>query len=73
MITGAHSIIYSTNAEADRNFLRDVLKLPNVDVGHEERDDQCDDANRQSVNRQGIEKDVNVLGLLQIPKKRLQH
>ena len=34
MITGAHSIIYSTNAEADRNFLRDVLKLPNVDVGH---------------------------------------
>ena len=34
MITGAHSIIYSTNAEADRTFLRDVLKLPNVDVGH---------------------------------------
>lgn len=33
MITGAHSIIYSTDAEADRNFLRDVLKLPNVDVG----------------------------------------
>jgi len=34
MITGAHSVIYSTNAEADRAFLRDVLKLPNVDVGH---------------------------------------
>ncbi|MBA3963407.1 MAG: extradiol dioxygenase [Chthoniobacterales bacterium] len=33
MITGAHSIIYSTNAEADRAFLRDVLKLTNVDVG----------------------------------------
>ncbi len=33
MITGAHSIIYSTNAEADRVFLRDVLKLTNVDVG----------------------------------------
>ena len=33
MINGAHSIIYSTNAEADRAFLRDVLKLPNVDVG----------------------------------------
>jgi len=32
-ITGAHSIIYSTNAEADRAFLRDVLKLTNVDVG----------------------------------------
>jgi hypothetical protein len=25
MITGAHSIIYSTDAEADRKFLRDVL------------------------------------------------
>ena len=34
MITGAHSIIYSKNAEADRRFLRDVLKLTNVDVGH---------------------------------------
>ena len=33
MITGAHSIIYSTNPEADRAFLRDVLNLPNVDVG----------------------------------------
>jgi hypothetical protein len=33
MITGAHSIIYSTNPEADRAFFRDVLKLPNVDVG----------------------------------------
>jgi len=34
MLTGAHSIIYSTNAEADRAFLRDVLALPSVDVGH---------------------------------------
>ena len=33
MITGAHSVIYSTNPEADRVFLRDVLKLTNVDVG----------------------------------------
>jgi hypothetical protein len=33
MIIGAHSIISSTNAEADRAFLRDVLGLPNVDVG----------------------------------------
>lgn len=32
MISGAHSIIYSTNPEADRAFLRDVLKLPFVDV-----------------------------------------
>ncbi len=34
MITGAHSIIYSVNPEADRAFLRDVLKLTHVDVGH---------------------------------------
>jgi hypothetical protein len=33
MITGAHSIIYSADAEADRAFLRDVLKFPHVDVG----------------------------------------
>jgi catechol 2,3-dioxygenase-like lactoylglutathione lyase family enzyme len=33
MITGAHSIIYSTNPEADRRFFRDVLSLPSVDVG----------------------------------------
>jgi hypothetical protein len=33
MLIGGHSIIYSANAEADRAFLRDVLKLTNVDVG----------------------------------------
>ena len=33
MITGAHSIIYSTNPDADRAFLRDVLGFPHVDVG----------------------------------------
>ena len=33
MLIGAHSIIYSTNPDADRAFLRDVLKLPNVDEG----------------------------------------
>ncbi len=33
MITGAHSIIYSTNPDADRDFFKDVLKFPNVDVG----------------------------------------
>jgi catechol 2,3-dioxygenase-like lactoylglutathione lyase family enzyme len=33
MINGAHSIIYSKDPEADRRFLRDVLGLPNVDVG----------------------------------------
>ncbi|MDN3649536.1 hypothetical protein QWZ13_11480 [Reinekea marina] len=33
MISGAHSIIYSNDADADRNFFRDVLKFPHVDVG----------------------------------------
>lgn len=33
MIVGAHSIIYSKDAEADRAFLRDIIGLPNVDVG----------------------------------------
>jgi|SRR6266850_699827 len=33
MLIGAHSIIYSKKPEADRAFLRDVLGLPNVDVG----------------------------------------
>src|SRR5581483_4821551 len=34
MIIGAHTILYSKNAEADRAFLRDVLKFTHVDVGH---------------------------------------
>ncbi len=33
MMTGAHVLIYSKDPEADRAFLRDVLKLPHVDVG----------------------------------------
>ena len=33
MITGAHSIIYSKDPAEDRAFLRDVLRLPNVDAG----------------------------------------
>jgi hypothetical protein len=33
MIIGAHSIIYSKNPDADRAFLRDVLRLTNVDAG----------------------------------------
>jgi hypothetical protein len=32
-IIGAHSVVYSTDPEADRAFLRDVLQFPNVDVG----------------------------------------
>jgi catechol 2,3-dioxygenase-like lactoylglutathione lyase family enzyme len=33
MISGAHVILYSTDAEADRAFFRDVLKFRNVDAG----------------------------------------
>ena len=34
MLTGAHTIIYSTKPDVDRGFLRDALKLTHVDVGH---------------------------------------
>jgi len=33
MITGVHTIIFSTDPDADRAFLRDVLKLGSVDAG----------------------------------------
>jgi catechol 2,3-dioxygenase-like lactoylglutathione lyase family enzyme len=33
MIRGAHVILYSRDAEADRAFLRDVLGMPAVDAG----------------------------------------
>ncbi|MFF1822509.1 VOC family protein [Kribbella sp. NPDC058245] len=33
MINGAHVIIFSKDAEADRTFLRDVLGYPHVDTG----------------------------------------
>jgi catechol 2,3-dioxygenase-like lactoylglutathione lyase family enzyme len=33
MISGAHTMIYSKNPEADRTFLRTVLGLPNADAG----------------------------------------
>jgi catechol 2,3-dioxygenase-like lactoylglutathione lyase family enzyme len=33
MISGAHVVVYSTDADADRAFLRDVLGLANVDAG----------------------------------------
>jgi len=33
MITGAHSIIYSKDPEADRAFLKDVIGLSSVDAG----------------------------------------
>ena len=32
-ITGAHVVLYSKDAEADRRFFRDVLKLRHVDAG----------------------------------------
>jgi hypothetical protein len=33
MITGAHVIIFSTDADADRAFLKNVLRLNHVDAG----------------------------------------
>jgi catechol 2,3-dioxygenase-like lactoylglutathione lyase family enzyme len=34
LINGAHIVIYTEDAEADRAFFRDVLKFPFVDAGH---------------------------------------
>src|ERR1700704_481429 len=34
MINGAHMVVYSKDAEADRNFFRDVLRFSSVDAGH---------------------------------------
>jgi catechol 2,3-dioxygenase-like lactoylglutathione lyase family enzyme len=34
MISGAHVIVYSKDAEADRAFFRDILGLKSVDAGH---------------------------------------
>jgi catechol 2,3-dioxygenase-like lactoylglutathione lyase family enzyme len=34
MISGAHVVVYSKNAEADRKFFRDVLGFKSVDAGH---------------------------------------
>ncbi|WP_377267935.1 VOC family protein [Peterkaempfera sp. SMS 1(5)a] len=33
MINGAHVILYSSDAEADRAFFRDVLDFPHIDAG----------------------------------------
>src|SRR6185312_4358954 len=34
MITGAHFLLYSKDADADRAFFRDVLEWHSVDLGH---------------------------------------
>jgi catechol 2,3-dioxygenase-like lactoylglutathione lyase family enzyme len=34
MINGAHIVLYTTDAEADRAFFRDVLNFPSIDAGH---------------------------------------
>jgi catechol 2,3-dioxygenase-like lactoylglutathione lyase family enzyme len=34
MIFGAHVIVYSTDADADRAFFRDILGFKSVDAGH---------------------------------------
>jgi len=35
MIFGAHVIVFSRDAPADRAFFRDVIGYPSVDAGHE--------------------------------------
>ena len=35
MINGAHVILYSTDADADKAFFRDILQFPHVDAGHD--------------------------------------
>ena len=34
MIFGAHVIVYSNDATADRAFMRDILGFPSMDAGH---------------------------------------
>jgi len=34
MISGAHIVVFSKNADADRAFFRDVLRFKSVDAGH---------------------------------------
>jgi catechol 2,3-dioxygenase-like lactoylglutathione lyase family enzyme len=34
MVFGAHLVLYSTDADADRRFLAEVLGLPSIDAGH---------------------------------------
>jgi len=34
MIFGAHVVVYSKDADADRAFFREVLGFPSVDAGH---------------------------------------
>jgi hypothetical protein len=33
MITGAHILVYTSNPDADRAFLRDALEIPSIDIG----------------------------------------
>jgi len=34
MIKGAHVVVHSKSAEADRNFFRDILGFSSIDAGH---------------------------------------
>jgi catechol 2,3-dioxygenase-like lactoylglutathione lyase family enzyme len=48
MITGVHAVIFTTDAEQDRAFFRDVLELPFADAGEGW---QCDAAALDSWSR----------------------
>ncbi|MET9735115.1 extradiol dioxygenase [Streptomyces sp. NPDC006458] len=34
MLSGAHVILYSQDAEADRTFIKDILGFAHIDAGH---------------------------------------
>ena len=53
MINGAHIILYSTDAEADRVFIRDVLGFAGVDAGDGwlMTDDSSPTAKRRPLSR----------------------
>jgi catechol 2,3-dioxygenase-like lactoylglutathione lyase family enzyme len=57
VISGAHVILYSQDAEADRAFLRDVLDFPGVGPPQHEFFLMCDDLDAQlgEFRAQGVE------------------
>jgi catechol 2,3-dioxygenase-like lactoylglutathione lyase family enzyme len=56
MIHGAHVVLYSSDADADRAFFRDVLEYPCVDAGHD-LFLMCDDIEEfvEQMSRRGVE------------------
>jgi len=58
VLTGAHVIVYSKDSAADRDFFRDVLKYPFVDVDRrqaEDRDEEEGTLLTQAAEKEGLE------------------